>query len=519
MRYTRQPQINAQAQAAGAFVLDLAFNARVPINSITRAGIINAGWATKNTAALVVVDSGASNNNANSISFGSGFNYSGPFAGGVLFRQNASGSAAYDSILHKIDNGSIPGYLFFGEYPSGGPYFQFQDAGGTTYTTPDNFASVSTTAYEFWSWCVDGVNLSLYRNGGLYSSVACAAFPGPNTSPLKLGARSGANGVSASVALVFMGHGNVSAAQHASWSANPWQIYQSPTRRALFAPSAAGGDVSAALAGQSATASVGTLAPSNTHALTGQSGTASAGTMITGDADAISGQAATTSAGTTSPSISIGLTGQSATSSAGTMTTGSAVQAALTGQAATMSGGTLSPAIATALTGAQGVVSAGTLTATPTFGITGQSAATASGSVTPSTALPLAGSAATAAQGTLLVVGDLTVALTGQAATMAQGDMLLQQLIGAGRITPRRKFQVETSRGIIEVDTLDEVAQIARVEKRTPRAPAVAVTLEGVNVATPSLKPTIDYNAIEQRMRAAVQAEIDDEEELLMMLL
>lgn len=88
---------------------------------------------------------------------------------------------------------------------------------------------------------------------------------------------------------------------------------------------------------------------------------------------------------------------------------------------------------------------------------------------------------------------------------------------GAGR--PRRKFQVETSRGIVEVDTLSEVVEVARAEKRTPKAKNIEVKLAGIKVPTPSLKPNLDYRAIEDRMRAQVQAEIDDEEELLLMML
>ena len=107
----------------------------------------------------------------------------------------------------------------------------------------------------------------------------------------------------------------------------------------------------------------------------------------------------------------------------------------------------------------------------------------------------------------LTIVGALTI--KGYEPTILQSG-------GAGRC---KKFQVETSRGVVEVETLDEVAQIARIEKRTPKAQAVTVKLEGMKVSTPSLKPNIDYKAIEERLRAQVQAEMDDEEELLMMLL
>lgn len=127
------------------------------------------------------------------------------------------------------------------------------------------------------------------------------------------------------------------------------------------------------------------------------------------------------------------------------------------------------------------------------------------------------GQAAAGAQGSVGVVGDVTVALTGLAMVMALGQLSVSQATGAGRL--RRKFQVETSRGIIEVDTLDEVAEVARAEKRVPKAKNVEVKLAGIKVPTPSLKPNLDYRAIEDRMRAQVQAEIDDEEGLLLMML
>lgn len=87
---------------------------------------------------------------------------------------------------------------------------------------------------------------------------------------------------------------------------------------------------------------------------------------------------------------------------------------------------------------------------------------------------------------------------------------------GAGR--SKRKFQVETERGVIEVDSLDDVAELVRIAK-AKREKVVEVKLEGLKVATPSTKPNIDYKAMEAKLRASIQAEMDDEDDILMLLL
>lgn len=153
-------------------------------------------------------------------------------------------------------------------------------------------------------------------------------------------------------------------------------------------------------------------------------------------------------------------------------------------------------------------------------------------------ALTLSGYAPTLAQtaNQAILPGAGVLVVTGYAPTVTQASSSPNLTPGAGQLTitgyeptvtqsggagrPKRKpFQVETSRGVLEVDTLDEVADIVRAEKRRPKAAPVEVKLGGIKVSTPSLKPQIDYKAIEARMRAEVQAEMDDEEELLMMLL
>lgn len=158
--------------------------------------------------------------------------------------------------------------------------------------------------------------------------------------------------------------------------------------------------------------------------------------------------------------------------------------------------------------------------------------------ITPGTgALTLTGYAPVLAQtaNQFIVPASGTVAITGYSPTITQASSspnitpdvgniaiagyapIVMQSGGAGRY--RKKFQIETSRGVLEAETLDEVADIVRTEKRTPKAIPVEVKLDGFKVSTPSLKPKLDYKAIEEKLRAQIQAEIDEEEELLMMLL
>jgi hypothetical protein len=155
---------------------------------------------------------------------------------------------------------------------------------------------------------------------------------------------------------------------------------------------AAGGNVSVALTGSSATSSIGTLAPATDKALTGSSAT-------TGQGDVVA---------------EIG------------------VVVALTGQEMTAAVGSVSPSNTVALSGSEATASPGTMVATPTFGLSGQEATTEQGSVTQSRTVPLTGEALASSQGTMGIVGDVTVALTGQSMTVSLGVM---GVIGAAQET------------------------------------------------------------------------------------
>jgi hypothetical protein len=87
----------------------------------------------------------------------------------------------------------------------------------------------------------------------------------------------------------------------------------------------------------------------------------------------------------------------------------------------------------------------------------------------------------------------------------------IEALYGGFR-KPKKKYQVHTKRGVIEVESLEQAAMVIR----TAKAVAPVVLLEGIKVIVPK-KPSVDYAAIEARMRADIQAELDDEEILLLM--
>lgn len=74
---------------------------------------------------------------------------------------------------------------------------------------------------------------------------------------------------------------------------------------------------------------------------------------------------------------------------------------------------------------------------------------------------------------------------------------------GAGK----RKYQVETRRGVVEAQTLEEVAALLKRAARPLKVVADAVVVK--------VKPKTNASAISARLAAAA-AEIDDEEFLLL---
>lgn len=138
---------------------------------------------------------------------------------------------------------------------------------------------------------------------------------------------------------------------------------------------------------------------------------------------ALTGASASTAQGTTAASIGVSLTGVSATTAAGTVSAGSDVTQALTGISSTAASGTLAASISTVLAGVSATTAAGTLAASTSAALTGVSSTAATGTTAASDTVSLAGASATATAGTLSAGGDASAAVTGQAASTAQGTL------------------------------------------------------------------------------------------------
>jgi hypothetical protein len=199
---------------------------------------------------------------------------------------------------------------------------------------------------------------------------------------------------------------------------------RSPGILGRFLQSARSTDVSAAattaaLSGQAATGSAGTLAPATDKSLSGGASTATAGAIVPALSAALSGIEATGAQG--SVTASQPLVGAAATVSTGTLTP--VASPALAGSSATTSAGTESPQTVVPLSGLQATTATGTLSATApgTAALTGQACTASTGTLAPSTSVSLLGSAATAQAGTL--VPALSKAVSGNACTTSQGTV------------------------------------------------------------------------------------------------
>lgn len=197
---------------------------------------------------------------------------------------------------------------------------------------------------------------------------------------------------------------------------DPTRIWQ---ERKIWVPvTAAAGNP--ALTGNSVTASVGTLTPSESLGTTGNQATGSQGTVAPTLSLATTGNAATSNTGTPVAELSIGLAGQGATASAGVVSVAGSGAVALSGNAATASAGTLTPSEALGTTGNAATASTGSVSAGLTNALTGNSATAAVGAPAAAMSLGLSGSAATASSGTV-AIGGAAVALSGNSASASVG--------------------------------------------------------------------------------------------------
>lgn len=184
---------------------------------------------------------------------------------------------------------------------------------------------------------IDGVQQSLTA---VDSSATTGNFA---SATLHLLSRNGTSlrGVGKLSDIVIRGGTLLSAADAFEEYRNPWQIFQ-PIPRKIFVPASASG-ATAALSGNVATTSAGTLTPQIGAPIAGASSTTYAGALTPSLSVALAGNAATAAVGalTVPGSFSAALTGNSATASAGTLSVGGPIVVALTGNAATCYAGLL----------------------------------------------------------------------------------------------------------------------------------------------------------------------------------
>lgn len=89
------------------------------------------------------------------------------------------------------------------------------------------------------------------------------------------------------------------------------------------------------------------------------------------------------------------------------------------------------------------------------------------------------------------------------------GEDFFYELGAVGRRRRHRRYQVDLKTGLVEVDTLAEVVALLDKERKS----AIVTTPQGVTVKVPK---RVNQWAIEARIRAEIEAEMDDEELLLM---
>lgn len=298
-------------------------------------------------------------------------------------------------------------------------------------TLADDQVNTAPIAY------VNGVQFVMTQVSG---AGQVGAVTVPTTNGLVIGGRSPDTATQLDGSIYRQGFWNrpLSPGEATQITANPWQISAPLVRRRRRLVPAAGGAI--VLTGNAATASVGTLVPSESLAASGNTSTASTGALAPVISLALTGNAATAAAGATTAALSLALTGQAATSSAGSVGVGGTTQA-LTGNAATTAAGTPVAGISLALAGNGATASVGTVAPSESLALSGNSVTASAGTPVAALSFALAGNAATASAGTVAVPGivvpagqsatasagqvapGLTVALTGNAATTSVGAL------------------------------------------------------------------------------------------------
>ena len=315
----------------------------------------------------------------------------------------------------------------------------------------------------------DGATLTLHRKGFGKATVAVSNFgyTGYASPEFVIGAANDVAGTNNVINVIYDDSSAWLDSKVANYFGNPWQLF-APQARSIPFSVAAGGNVSLALTGQSASMATGTVTAAISRALTGQSASVVTGTVGPAITAALTGQSASMATGTVSlpsdvvraltgqsasvvtgmvgPAITAALTGQSASMATGTVSLPGDVVRALTGQSASVVTGTVGPAITAALTGQSASAVTGTVTAAISRALTGQSASVATGTVTAAITAALAGQALSVGLGLVSLPGGVTLALTGQAASVAIGSV-----VGA-IAAPLTGQSLELTKSVIQFD-------------------------------------------------------------------
>jgi hypothetical protein len=194
----------------------------------------------------------------------------------------------------------------------------------------------------------------------------------------------------------------------------------------------AGADVTAAISGVSATATTGSLGVDRTKALSGVSATGQVGTGNVTRNSALSGASASAQSGTVTQSRAVALAGAPVTGAVGSVGATQAGVASLTGTPATASAGTATASLSVAATGVSGSGQVGAPAVARESTIAGVGASSTVGSVGLSVTVALSGITATASVGTVVVPsGDIVVAITGVSVIGLVGTMTGSDVIYA----------------------------------------------------------------------------------------
>jgi hypothetical protein len=263
-------------------------------------------------------------------------------------------------------------------------------------------------------------NLYTYKNGVLVATTAGVTAGAAGTVSV------GQSGIASSFGdhefyLVGSVNRALSAAEVASFSANPWQIFKASPRRLLVG--GVGGGVSLAITGQSLTANLGALSASVTSSVTGNQTSLQQGTIKASVSQTLTGKSVSLAQGSILSDVSTGITGQQVLVAQGFVTNANSsdVTKAITGQELTNSLGTLIPSVQYSLSGLGVTSSLGNLTADVSYTLSGQGIPISLGTIAASVNSALVGQEVSLTLGS--ISASISTVLNGQTLVLAQSPL------------------------------------------------------------------------------------------------